>query len=325
MRRREFIGGLTGAAAWAFVARAQQPALPVIGILSGGSADLFAPLGTALDSGLNENGFVVGKNVLIESHWANGQFDRLPSLAAALISRQPAVIVTSTLPATLAAKAATTTIPIVFVVGEDPVKVGLVESFSRPGGNVTGITNLMNVLGAKRLELVSEAIPKATLVALLVNPNNPNAEPDTKDLQAAAVALGQRLHVFTAKTAPEIDMTFAAAVEQKVGALFVNIDPFFFSRREQFAVVAAHHGIPTIFPFREYVMAGGLLSYGASFASAWRQCGIYVANVLKGAKPADLPVLQPTKIELTINLKAAKALGLTLPDHLLRRADEVIE
>jgi putative ABC transport system substrate-binding protein len=256
---------------------------------------------------------------------ASGQFDRLPGLAADLVGRKPTVIATQTLPAALAAKAATSTIPIVFVIGEDPVKVGLVESFSRPGGNVTGITNFMNVLGAKRLELVSEAVPTAVVLGLLVNPTNPNAEADTRDLQVAAQALGRRLQVLTAGTDHEIETAFAAAVEQKVGALFINIDSFLFGRRQQIAALAARHMVPTIHPFREYVAVGGLMSYGASVASAWRQSGTYVGKILKGAKPADLPVLQPTKFDLVINLKAARALGLEIPPTLVARADEVMD
>ena len=326
MKRREFITLLGGAAAtWPLTARAQQPAIPVIGILSGGSAEASAPQLAAFRQGLSESGFIDGKSVVFEPRWADGQFDRLPGLAAELVGRQPAVIATVTLPGALAAKGATSTIPVVFVVGEDPLKVGLVASFSQPGGNVTGITNFMNVLGAKRLELVSEAVPNATVLALLVNPNNPNAEPDTEDLQRAADALGRRLHVLTAKNEREIEMAFAAARERQVGALFVNIDPFFFSQREQFAALAGRHRVPTIFPYREYVMAGGLMSYGASFTTAWRQAGTYVASILKGAKPGDLPVLQPTKFELVINLKTAKALGLDVPPMLVARADEVIE
>jgi putative ABC transport system substrate-binding protein len=263
--------------------------------------------------------------VPFESRRANGQVDRLPALAADLVGRRPAVIATQTLPAALAAKGATSTIPVVFVVGEDPIKVGLVKSLNRPGGNVTGVTNFMNVLGTKRLELVSEAVPTAVVLGLLVNPSNPNAEADTRDLQAAAEALGRRLQVLTAAIDRELETAFAAAVERQVGALFINIDSFLFDRREQIAVLAARHRVPTIHPFREYVAAGGLMSYGASFVDAWRQSGIYVGRILRGVQPTDLPVLQPTKFELVINLKTAKALGLEVPPPLLARADEVIE
>ena len=268
MRRREFIGLVGGAAAWPIAARTQQ-VMPVVGILSGSSVESFAILlGVAFRQGLSESGFVEGQNVVFEPRWANGQFERLPDLADALVGRRPAVIVTVTLPAALAAKAASSAIPVVFVIGEDPIKVGLVASFSRPGGNVTGMTNFMNVLGAKRLELVSEAVPKAAVLALLVNPNNPNAEPDTRDLQVAASALGRPLHVLTAKADPEIEAAFVACVERQVGALFVNIDPFLFARRPVLTALAAHHRVPTIFPLREYVVEGGLMSYGASFATA---------------------------------------------------------
>jgi putative tryptophan/tyrosine transport system substrate-binding protein len=323
MKRREFVTLLGGAAAWPLAARAQQ-AMPVIGILTGGSAESFALFEPAFRKGLNEVGFP-DSNVSLESRLASGQVDRLPGLAADLVGRKPTVIATQTLPAALAAKSATSTIPVVFVIGEDPVKIGLVESFSRPGGNVTGITNFMNVLGAKRLELVSEAVPTAVVLGLLVNPTNPNAEADTRDLQVAAQALGRRLQVLTAATDHEIETAFAAAVEQKVGALFINIDSFLFDRRQQIAALAARHMVPTIHPFREYVVVGGLMSYGASFASAWRQSGTYVGKILKGAKPADLPVLQPTKFDLVINLKAARALGLEIPPTLVARADEVID
>jgi putative ABC transport system substrate-binding protein len=270
-------------------------------------------------------GFPDGNNVPFELLGANGQVSRLPGLAADMVGRRPTVIATQTLPAALAAKAATSTIPVVFVIGEDPVKVGLVGSFSRPGGNVTGVTNFMNVLGAKQLELVSEAVPTAMVLGLLVNPTNPNAEADTQDLQAAAHALGRRLQVLTAGTDHELETAFALAVEQQVGAMFINIDSFLFARRQQIASLAARHKIPTIHPFREYVADGGLMSYGASFVTAWRQSGIYVGKILKGAKPADLPVLQPTKFDLVINLKAAKALGLAIPSTVIARADEVIE
>jgi len=314
MRRREFITLLGGAAAaWPLLARAQQSAVPVIGILMGGSADSFTPFEPAFRKGLNEGGFPDGSNVPFEFRRANGQVDRLPALAADLVGRRLAVIATQTLPAALAAKGATSTIPLVFVVGEDPIKVGLVKSLSRPGGNVTGVTNFMNVLGTKRLELVSEAVPTAVVLGLLVNPTNPNAEADTRDLQAAAQALGRRLQVLPAATDRELETAFATAVEQKVGALFINIDSFLFARREQIAALAARHQVPTIHPFREYVAAGGLMSYGASFVDAWRQSGVYVGRILRGVKPADLPVLQPIKFDLVINLKTAKALGLQVP------------
>jgi len=324
--RRGLLAALGGAAAaWPLAARAQQRATPMIGILTGGSAEAFGRIETAFRQGLTEGGFVDGATAAFDARWGNGQVDRLPALAADLVGRGPSVIATMTLPAALAAKAATGTIPVVFVVGEDPVKVGLVASFSRPGGNVTGMTNFMNVLGAKRLELVSEAVPGATVLALLVNPNNPNAEPDTRDLQAAAQALGRRLIVLTASTDRDIETAFATAVEGNVGALFINIDSFLSTRNQQIAALAARHRIPTIHPFREYVAAGGLMSYGASFVAAWRQSGVYVGRILKGAKPADLPVLQPTKFDLVINLKAAKALGLEIPPTVIARADEVIE
>ena len=326
MIRREFITLLGGAAvAWPAVTRAQQPAAPVIGILMGGWAESFAPFEPAFRKGINEGGFPNGSNMPFEYGRANGQVDRLPALAADLVGRRPAVIATQTLPAALAAKGATSTIPVVFVVGEDPIKVGLVKSLSRPDSNVTGVTNFMNVLGTKRLELVSEAVPAAVVLGLLVNPTNPNAEADTRDLQVAAQALGRRLQVLTAATERELETAFAAAVEQKVGALFINIDSFLFDRREQIAALAARHQVPTIHPFREYVAAGGLMSYGASFVDAWRQSGIYVGRILRGVKPTDLPVLQPVKFDLVINLKAAKTLGLAVPPALLARADEVIE
>ncbi len=326
MRRREFITLLGGAVAiWPLEARAQKAPMPVIGLLGGGPPESFEPVAPAFRQGLSEGGFVEGRNVSLEYRWARGQFDRLPGLAAELVSGKPAVIATVTLPGALAAKAATGTIPIVFVIGEDPVKAGLVASLNRPGGNVTGMSNFMNVLAAKRLELVSAAVPTDTVLALLVNPNNPNAEPDTKDLQAAADALRRPLEVLPASSEREIENAFVTAVERKVGALFINIDPFLSSQREQLIALAGRHRIPTIYPFREMVVAGGLMSYGASFPTAWRQAGLYVARILKGAKPAELPVVLPTNLELVINLKTAKALGLTIPNTLIGRADEVIE
>ena len=329
MRGRDFIKGIAGAAtAWPFVARAQRPTLPVVGFLSGGQSESWTPstpLGAAFRGGLAEAGFVEGKNFTFEGRWAGGQFDRLPSLAADLVSRGPAVIVTNTLPAALAAKAATSAIPVVFVVGEDPIKVGLVTSLNRPSANVTGVTNFMNVLGAKRMELASELVPQADAIALLVNQNNPNAEVDAADLRTAADALGKRLVVLKANSDAEIEAAFIAASEHKLGALFVNIDPFLFNHRELLALMAARYRLPTIYPLRDFVSAGGLMSYGANFANAWRQSGTYAGKILKGAKPGDLPVLQPTKIELVINLNTAKALGLNIPPKLLAIADEVIE
>ena len=329
MRRREFIALLTGTVVtWPLAARAQQPALPVVGFLSGGQSESWtpsSPLGAAFRSGLAEASFVEGKNFTFEGRWAGGQFDRLPSLAIDLVNRGPAVIVTNTLPAALAAKAATSAIPIVFVVGEDPIKVGLVTSLNRPTANVTGVTNFMNVLGAKRMELATELVPQSDGLALLVNQNNPNAEVDAADLRAAADALGKRTVVLKANSDSEIEAAFIATSEHKLGALFVNIDPFLFNHRELLALMAARYRLPTIYPLRDFVSAGGLMSYGANFANAWHQSGIYAGKILRGAKPADLPVLQPTKIELVINLNTAKALGLNIQPKLLAIADEVIE
>jgi putative ABC transport system substrate-binding protein len=328
MKRREFIALFGGAAVWPLPVHAQQPALPVVGFLSGARPELFtrsSPFGAAFRGGLTEIGLIEGKNFTFEGRWAGGQFDLLPSLATQLVASHPAVIVTNTLPAALAAKAATNTIPVVFVIGEDPIKVGLVTSLNRPSANVTGVTNFMNVLGAKRMELVSELEPQSDGLAFLVNQTNPNAEVDAADLRAAADVLGKRIVALQASSDAEIEAGFGAAVEQKVAALFVNIDPFFLSRRELFALLSARYRLPTIYPLRDFVAAGGLMSYGANFVNAWQQSGIYAGKILKGAKPADLPVLQPTKIELVINLNTAKALGLNMPPKLLAIADEVIE
>ncbi len=326
MRRRDFISLSVGTAvSWPLVARAQQTAMAVIGILSGASPGTFAWFEAGFRRGLSEAGFVEGKNLAFDYRWAQGQFDRLPGLAVELVGRSPTVIATHTLPAALAAKAATSAIPVVFVVGEDPIKVGLVTSLNRPSANITGVSNFMNVLGAKRLELASEIAPNAEGIALLVNHSNPNAKSDTADLLTAADALGRQALVLSASSDGEIEAAFAAAIHRRVGALLVNVDPFFGSRSEQFAALAVRYGVPTIYPQREFVVAGGLMSYGASFVEAWRQAGSYAGKILRGTKPADLPVLQPTKIELVINLKTAKVLGLTLPPTLLTRADEVIE
>jgi len=325
MRRREFIGLLGGAAAWPLAARAQQPAMPVIGLLIGGSPESFAPNLAALRQDLQEAGFVEGRNAAIEARWARGQFDRLPGFAADLVGRRAAVIVTQTLPAALAAKAATERIPVVFVIGEDPVEVGLVHTLNRPGGNITGLSNFMNLISGKRLELLSETVPNANAVALLVNPKNPNAEPDILTLRAAAQALGRRIEVLKASSETDLETAFAAIMEQRLGALFVNIDSFFGERADQLVALAAHHHVPASYPLRQFVAAGGLMSYDANYADAWRRAGIYAGRILKGDKPANLPVLQPTRFDLAINLKRARALGLDIPHKVLALANEVIE
>jgi len=325
MRRREFIAFLGGAAAWPLTTRAQQPAMPVIGLLIGGSPESFAPNLDALRQGLQEAGFVEGRNAAIEARWAGGQFDRLPGFAADLVGRRAAVIVTQTLPAGLAAKAATERIPVVFVIGDDPVEVGLVHTLNRPGGNITGLSNFMNLISGKRLELLSETVPNANAVALLVNPKNPNAEPDILTLRAAAQALGRRIEVLKASSETDLETAFAAIMEQRLGALFVNIDSFFGERADQLVALAAHHHVPASYPLRQFVAAGGLMSYDANYADAWRRAGIYAGRILKGDKPANLPVLQPTRFDLAINLKTARALGIDIPPKVLALANEVIE
>jgi ABC-type uncharacterized transport system substrate-binding protein len=326
MRRREFITLLGGAAAaWPLAARAQQPAMPVVGFFFSQSADPFAHRLRAFRQGLKEAGYVEGQNVVVEYRWAEGQYGRLPMLAVELVRRQVAVIVAPGENATLAAKAATTTIPIVFAVAEDPVRHGLVASLARPGGNLTGINFFNAELVPKRLELLRELVPKASRVAVLVNPSNISGERTEKEVEAAARALGLQTQIFKASTNRDIDEAFAALVRGRADALFVAPDGFFNSRRVQLATMATRHAVPMTSPTREIAEAGGLMSYGPNIADAWRELGVYAGRILKGAKPAELPVVQSSKFELVINNQTARALGLTVPPMLLARADEVIE
>jgi putative ABC transport system substrate-binding protein len=327
MRRREFITLLGGAAAtWPLAARAQNPAMPVIGFLdSGEPAGMEANL-TGFRRGLSETSYTEGQNLAIDYRWAEGHLDRLPALAADLVRRPVAVIAaTRTSAPGLAAKAATSTIPIVFQTGSDPVKDGLVASLNRPGGNVTGASRLSTDLIPKRLGLMAELVPKMTAIALLVNPAGHQSVAQVHEMQEPTRALGLQLHVVNASTEHELDTAFAAIVQSGADALIVAINPLFIARREQIVALAQRHAVPVIFAERESVMAGGLMSYAASFTDSFRQVGVYVGRILKGASPADLPVQQPVRFELVINLKTAKALGLTVPPSLLTTADEVIE
>jgi putative ABC transport system substrate-binding protein len=327
LNKREFITLLGGAAAaWPLAALAQQSAMPVIGFLGAPSPEPYARQTAAIHQGLKETGYVEGQNVRFEYRWAEGHYDRLPALAADLVSRHVAVIVPiGGAPSTLAAKDATTAVPIVFAIGADPVKMGLVTSLNRPGGNVTGAAMLVVELEAKRFELLHELVPTAALIAFLVNPDNPQAETQVRDVQSAARTIGQRVLILHASTERELYHTFATLAQERADALLVGGDTFFTSQPILFVVLTARHAIPTIYPWRSHVDAGGLMSYGANPIDTYRQAGVYAGRILKGEKPADLPVQQATRVELIINMKTAKAIGLTVPATLVARADEVIE
>jgi putative ABC transport system substrate-binding protein len=326
MNRRTFIAGLGGAAAWPLVARGQQPPMSVLGFLGPTSATGYGPFLKGFHQGLSESGFVEGRDIAIECRWADDQIDRLPALAAELVRRPVAVIATGgATAAALAAKAATATIPVVFAVGSDPVKFGLVASMSRPGGNVTGVTFLANALVAKRLELLQGLLPTPSMIGVLINPRNANAAADAKEVEAAGQSLGLHVQVVHADSEQEIDTAFTSLLNKGVAALTVEPDPLFFSARERLVELAARHRIPAIYTNTLYAEAGGLMSYGTSQTNAFREAGIYTGRILKGEKPSDLPVVQSVRFELVINLNTAKALGLTVPPALLSRADEVIE
>jgi putative ABC transport system substrate-binding protein len=325
--RREFLTLLGGGAAWPFPARAQQPAMPVVAFITNGSPDDSAPVAAAFRKGLNETGYVEGQNVTVEYHYLEGQYDRLPALAADLVRRRVAVIATpANVPAALAAKAATATVPIVFGVSEDPVQLGLVASLARPGGNVTGINFFAGELVAKRLRLLHDLLPKAVRVAVLLNPANAAiAESALRAMQEAAPIIGLKIQILNATTIGEIDAAFATLARERPDALFVASDAFFTSRRVQFATLTARERLPAAYPNREYVAAGGLMSYGTDLADMYHQVGLYTGNILKGAKPANLPVTQSTKFEFVINLHTARALGIEVPSGVLSIADQVIE
>jgi len=330
MKRREFITLLgSAAAAWPLAALAQQPAMPVVGFLNAASPDLFAHVVRAFHLGLSETGYVEGRNVAIEYRWAENQYDRLPELAAELVRRRVSVITTgsSTL-AALAAKAATTTLPIVFLMGADPVRFGLVASLNRPGGNLTGITTLNLEMTPKRLQVLRELLPTTTIMAVLVNPTNAPAtvETEVRQVQAAAHTLGlQMVHVLQASTERDLDSAFSTLIQRRAAGLVISADTFFSGKSVELAALASRHAVPTISPYRDFVTAGGLMSYGGSVTELYRLAGVYTGRILKGEQPADLPVQQVTKVQLAINLKTAKALGLTVPTLLIGRADEIIE
>jgi putative ABC transport system substrate-binding protein len=324
--RREFITLVGGTAvAWPLAARAQQPAMPVIGFVSAGSPQGYERVFAGFLKGLDETGYVEGYNVAIQARWAEGRNDRLPSLVADLVKRKVNVIAATTTPAAIAAKAATATIPVVFTTIADPVQIGLVTSLNRPGGNMTGVTLLSVELGPKLLELLHDSVPKAAIMALLVNPTNPNLEMQSTDLQAAALKLGLQPHVVNASTERDFDAVFARLHELRADALMISQDPVFNAQSGQLGALSLRHAIPAIYVNREFAAAGGLMSYGANRPDEWRQAGVYVGRILKGEKPADLPVVQPTKFDLVINLKTAKALGLDVPASVVARADEVLE
>jgi putative tryptophan/tyrosine transport system substrate-binding protein len=325
MKRRQFITLLGGAAAWPRMVQAQQPAMPVIGLLSTGSPEALRDQIGAFHQGLNGNGYFENRNVVVESHWAKGHYDLLPELAADLVRRQVAVIAASAPPAALAAKAATSTIPIVFMTGTDPLKLGLVASINRPGGNVTGATFFSTGLEPKWLQLLLELVPGPTVIGVLVNPSFPESGAQVNELLQAARTLGRQITILRADSERGIDAAFVSVVEQRIGGLVVASDPFFFTRRDQIVALAIRHAVPAIYQLREFAVAGGLMSYGTSIADAFRQAGIYTARILKGAQPSDLPVMQPVKFELVINVKTARTLGLDVPPMLLARADEVLE
>jgi putative ABC transport system substrate-binding protein len=326
IRRREVMALLGGAAAWPLAARAQQPAMPVIGFLSSRSSGESAHHVGAFNQGLHEVGYVADQNVAIEYRWADGQYDRLPALASELVARRVSVIAAAGgNVSALAAKTATSTIPIVFIVGDDPVKLGLVASLNRPGGNATGMSVFTTELGAKRLELLLELLPKASVIALLINPNYQGAGAEAMAVQAAARDIGRQLLVLNASSERDIETAFTTLAPQHVDALLIDADALFVSRRDHLVALAARHSMPAIYDLREFAAAGGLISYGTSLPDAYRRLGTYTGRILKNERPTDLPVMQPTKFELVINLKTAKALGLTVPDKLLALADEVIE